>query len=133
MKTCVFYYSLSGNTRRFAESISDSLEIPLFDLTKSEYSIIEDCDALILGTPVHGFSPAKQVMSFVEELPEGKGKKAIVFVTYAIRKGNALKRLEKELAKKGYNTVLSVSKRGVKLSKQDFSDAISEIARVLEQ
>jgi flavodoxin len=132
MKSCILYYSLSGNTRRFAEAISDSLQIPVFDLITSEYSIVEEFDILILGTPVHGFSPARQVLSFVEKLPEGNSKKAIIFCTYALRKGNSLKKLEKKLAEKGYNVILRVSKRGLKLDKQDFSDAIHEIANVLE-
>jgi len=132
MNACILYYSLSGNTRRFAEAISDSLQIPVFNLITSEYSIVEDFDILILGTPVHGFSPARQVSSFVEKLPEGNGKKTIIFCTYAIRKGNALKKLEKKLAKKDYNVILRVSKRGFKLNKQDFSDAIHEIAKILE-
>jgi flavodoxin len=133
MKPYVLYYSLSGNTRRFSETISETLKIPVFDLTTSEPSVIEECDLLILGTPVHGFSPARPVLSFVEEMPEGKGKKAIIFCTYALRKGNALKKLETKLANKGYNVILGVSKRGLKLGKQDFSNAIHEIAKVLEK
>ena len=132
MNACILYYSLSGNTRRFAEAISDSLQIPVFDLITSKYSVIREFDILILGTPVHGFSPTRPVLSFVEKLPEGNGKKAIIFCTYALRKGNALKKLEKKLVDKDYNIILRVSKRGLKLDRQDFSDAIHEIAKVLE-
>jgi hypothetical protein len=39
--------------------------------------------------------------------------------------------LEKELAKKGYVTVLSVSKRGLKPSKADFSDVLDEIDKAV--
>jgi flavodoxin len=133
MKACVLYFSLYGNTRRFAESTSNSLKIPVFDLTTSEHSIVEKFDVLILGTPVHGFSPARRVSSFVENLPEGNGKKVIIFCTYAIRKGRTLKKLENKLANKGYRTILSVSKRGLKLSTKDFSDAINEILTVLKE
>jgi len=132
MNFCILYYSLSGNTRRFAEAISDSLQIPVFDLITSKHSIVEEFDILILGTPVHGFSPARPVLSFVEKLPEGNGKKAVIFCTYALRKGDALEKLEKKLANKDYDVILRVSKRGLKLDKQDFSDAIHEIAKVLE-
>ena len=41
--------------------------------------------------------------------------------------------MEQELAKKGYNTILSVSKKGVKPNKVDFSDAIDEIAKKVNQ
>jgi flavodoxin len=133
MKACVVYFSLYGNTRRFAEAISNYLKIPVFDLTTSDPSIVENFDLMILGTPVHGFSPARRVLSFVKNLPEGNGKKSIIFCTYAIRKGRTLKKLENELGDKGYTTILSVSKRGLKLSTQDFSDAINEIETVLEE
>ena len=133
MKACVIYFSLYGNTRRFAEAISNYLKIPVFDLTNSNPSIVENFDLIILGTPVHGFSPARRVLSFVKNLPEGKGKKSIIFCTYAIRKGRTLKKLENELGDKGYTTILSVSKRGLKISTQDFSDAINEIETVLEE
>jgi flavodoxin len=133
MKACVIYFSLYGNTRRFAEAISNYLKIPVFDLTTSDPSIVENFDLMILGTPVHGFSPARRVLSFVKNLPEGNGKKSIIFCTYAIRKGRTLKKLENELGDKGYTTILSVSKRGLKLSTQDFSDAINEIETVLEE
>jgi len=133
MKACILYYSLSGNTKRFAEAISDALQIPAFNLVTSEHSIVEKCDILILGTPVHGFSPARTVLSFLEKLPDGRGKKTIVFCTYVIRKGNALEKLEKELAKKGYNVILGISKRGLRLNEEDFSDSIKEISKVIEE
>jgi len=133
MKACVIYFSLYGNTRRFAEAISNYLKIPVFDLTTSDPSIVEKFNLIILGTPVHGFSPARRVLSFVKNLPEGNGKASIIFCTYAIRKGRTLKKLENELGDKGYTTILSVSKRGLKLSTQDFSDAINEIETVLEE
>jgi hypothetical protein len=42
--------------------------------------------------------------------------------------------LEKELAKKGYDTILSVSKKGIKPDKPaDFSDSINKIKKVLEK
>ena len=132
MRTCILYLSRTGNTRRLAEAISDLLNAPVFDIAKSEPSIIKDFDLLILGTPVTGFQPAPEVLSFVKRLPEGEGKKTILFCTYAVAKGSTFKILEKELATKGYRTILSVSKKGVKPSKADFADVLDEIARAVE-
>jgi len=132
MRACVLYLSRTGNTRRLAEAISDLLKTPIFDIAKSEPSIIEDFDLLILGTPVTGFQPAPEVLSFIKRLPEGEGKKTILFCTYAVAKGSTFKILEKELATKGYRTILSVSKKGVKPSKADFADVLDEIARTVE-
>jgi len=133
MNACVLYFSLTGNTKRFAETISNMLNIPVFDLAQSIPSIVADYDVLILGTPVHGLSPAKPVSSFIEKLPKANEKKTIIFSTYAIRKGKANKKLENELAEMGYQTILSLSKRGFKLGEQDFADCLKQITDVLEQ
>ena len=133
MKTCVLYISRTGNTKRLAEAISELLEAPVFDVaTIPDASVANDSDLLAIGTPVMGLRPTPEVQSFVKRLPEAHGKKVILFCTYAIRKGGTLKVLEKELAQKGYVTILSVSKRGLKPSKADFSDILDEISKVLK-
>lgn len=72
------------------------------------------------------------MQSFVKNLPVAQGKKVILFCTYAIRRGGTLKVLEKELTTKGYVTISSVSKRGLKPSKADFSDILDEISKALK-
>jgi len=133
MKPCVLYISFTGNTKRLAEAISDLLGAPIFDITVSQPSAVADFDLLIIGTPVSGMKPAFQVSAFVKRLPEGKGKKAIIFCTYALAKGGTLKVLEKELAVKGYVTVLGVGKKGVKPSKDDFKDVLADVSRAVEK
>ncbi len=69
MNACVLYFSLTGNTRKFAETISDSLKIQaVYDITTTEPSVVADYDVIIFGTPVHGFNPSKESISFVETL-----------------------------------------------------------------
>jgi len=133
MKPCVLYFSFTGNTKRFAEAISELLEAPTFDITSCDPSIVTHYDLLIIGTPVMGMQPAPPVSAFVKRLPKGYGKKTIVFCTYAIAKGGVLKGLERELAAKGYFTILSVGKRGVKLNKADFKDVLAKFSRALEE
>lgn len=134
MNACVLYFSQTGNTRKFAEAISDSLKIPaVFDMTTTEPSVVDDFDVLILGTPVHGFNPAEEAVSFVERLPEGDGKRTILFCTYRLMKGRTFKKLEKELKKKSYSTILSVSAKGREFHKEDFSEAIGKIAEALKE
>jgi len=133
MKAFILYFSLTGNAKKFAESISKSFSFPVFDLAMSKPSIVEDYDVLILGTPVHGLSPAKPVSSFIEKLPKANDKKTIIFSTYAIRKGKANKKLENELTNMGYRTILSLSKRGFKLGEQDFAENIEQIIAVLKK
>jgi flavodoxin len=134
MKPCVLYFSRTGNTKRMAEAISESTKAPVFDMTSSEPSVAEDFDLLIVGTPVEGFRPAKETMDFVGCLPKTEGKKAILFCTHLLWKGSTFKILEKGLSSKGYDTILSVSKKGVKPDKPaDFSDSIEKIKKVLEK
>ena len=63
-----------------------------------------------------------------------KERRQFLFCTHAIAKGSTFKTLEKELDKKGYKTILSVSKRGMKPDKPaDFSDVLKEINKALEK
>ena len=114
-----------------AEAIANAVKAPAFDITKSDPSIVEDYDMIILGTPVEGFRPAKETMAFVESLPSTDGKKAALFCTYKLGRGRTFKTLSEKLSSKGYNSVLDVSKRGVKIGKTDFSDIIAELQKIL--
>jgi flavodoxin len=134
MKACVLYISRTGNTKRLAEAISELLKAPVFDIaTAREPSVVQDFDLLVIGTPVTGLQPAPGVHYFVKRLPECTGKKVILFCTYAIKQGGTLKVLEKELTQKGYTTILSVSKRGLKPSKADFADVLDAINKAVEE
>jgi flavodoxin len=133
MKPCVLYVSRTGNTRRLAEAVAELLQAPIFDITKTSPAVANDCDLLVIGTPVMGLQPAPEAMAFIKQMQSGEGKKAIVFCTYAIAKGGVLKALSQELAKKGCVTILSVSKRGVKPNKADFADCLNEISKAVKQ
>lgn len=133
MKTCVLYFSRTGKTRCVAEAISGSTKAPALDIASCEPLVVEDYDVLIIGTPVEGFRPTKEILSFIEQMPQTKGKKAIVFCTYALWKVGTLKTLARELSKKGYSTILSVSKRGVKPDKTDFSSILDQVRRATEE
>jgi len=133
MKACVLYCSHTGNTKRLAEAIADMLKAPIFDVETSEASVADNFGLLILGTPVTGLRPAPEVSSFVKRLPECKGKKTILFCTYALKMGGTLKVLEKELAEKGYVNLLSVSKRVLKVGKADVSEVLAEIKKIMEK
>ena len=132
MKVCVLYFSRTGNTKRLAQAISESLKVPLFDIATSEPSVTNEFDLVILGTPVMGFKPAIETLAFIQRLPQSEGKKAILFCTYAFAKGGTLKAMDKELSSKGYLTILSISKRGVKPNKADFADILEKIAETVK-
>ena len=120
MKACVLYFSATRNTKKFAKAISTELNLPLFNVEKIKSQEIETYDLLIIGTPVHGLAPAKIISSFVDSLPNANNKKAIIFSTYAIKKGSANEKLQKQLANKGYLTLFETSKRGVRFGEEAF-------------
>ena len=135
MNPSVVYFSRTGNTKRFAQAIADMAKAPIFDLTSTQPSALADFDMLILGTPVEGASPAKETIAYVQNLPEAKGKKAILFCTYrAFGNERTMKKIEKLLEGKGYMTVAKASKKGMKPEQTaDFSKELAEIKKALEK
>jgi flavodoxin len=132
MKPCIVYFSRTGNTKRFAEAIAEQTKAPLYSIGACEPNVVEAYDMLILGTPVEGASPAKETRAFLDQLPSAQGKKAVLFVTHRIF-GNerTMKAMEKELAKKGYETVLKLTKKMKKPEDPvDFSEALAEIKKL---
>jgi len=133
MNPCILYFSRTGNTKRLAEAIAELIKAPIFAIASSEPSIVDAYDTIILGTPVEGASPAKETLAFLERMPKTEGKKAILFCTYRLF-GNArtLKNVEKKLTEKGYQTILKVSKKGMKPEQSaDFSEILAEIKKVM--
>jgi flavodoxin len=131
MRTVVLYFSRTGNTKFMAESIANAIKAPAFDINSADPVVVEDYDMIILGTPVEGFRPSKESLAFVERLPTTDNKKAILFCTNKLWRGSTFKSLSKALTDKGYNSVLDVSKRGVKIGKTDFSDVIKKVQKAL--
>jgi flavodoxin len=132
MKACILYFSATGNTKKFAQAISTSLNYPIFNVEDIKPKEIAAYDLLIIGTPVHGLAPAKVISSFIEKLTKVDKKKAIIFSTYAIRKGNANEKLQKQLEKKGYVTILNTSKRGIRFGEEAFEDNIEKIQKIIQ-
>jgi flavodoxin len=135
MDPCVVYFSRTGNTKRLAQAIADAANAPLMDIAGTLPSTIETFDPLILGTPVEGSSPAKETWAFIEGMNKVEGRKDILFCTYRIF-GNerTMKAMEKELRSKGYETIMKVSKKGMKPDKEaDFSEIVNEVKKTLQK
>jgi flavodoxin len=133
MNAAVVYFSRTGNTQKLAQAIATEAKAPIYELSAADPSKIANVDLLIFGTPVEGSSPTKEAMAYIDSMPAVTGKKAILFVTYKIF-GNerTMKSVEKALAAKGYETILKVSKKGMKPDKDaDFSDVLAKIKTVM--
>jgi flavodoxin len=135
MNAGIFYLSRTGNTKRFAQAIAELAKAPLNDILSTEAAAVEKFDLVILGTPIEGASPTKESLAFIGNMPKAEGKKAILFCTYRLF-GNerAMKVMEKQLESKGYQTVLKVSKKGMKPEQPvDFSKEIAEVKKTLDK
>jgi len=135
MKACVLYFSQTGNTQQFADAIADAFQIPTYNLTSTDPSIVRTYELFLLGTPVHGFRPAVETLDFIARLPEGQGKRAVVFCSYAMWTGRTFAVLENELKKRGYQPILRVKKKMKKAgsyTQTDFADAIAKMAHAVK-
>ncbi len=73
--TIVVYKSVTGNTKRYAEMISQSLSVPMIELKETRKKQLRQYDTIIYGGPVHagffrGIKKAKRL---------AKHKKLIAF------------------------------------------------------
>ncbi|HVN96786.1 MAG TPA: EFR1 family ferrodoxin [Syntrophorhabdaceae bacterium] len=109
MKAIIIYFSLSGNTKKIAQAIRKGMS-PLLescDLVKLkdvDSKRIENYDLIGIGSPVWG-GPPKQLMWFVEALPDLHGKYAFAFSTHGARGGRFFPVLIKLLKKKGLKVI----------------------------
>ena len=134
MNTCILFYSQTGNTKKFAEKISDALNDSItYDITTNQATVVKQHEMIILGTPVHGFNPSKESVEFVKQLPEGNGKKTILFCTYRLWKGRVFSKLKGELKKKGYSTILCVSAKAKEFTDEDFVAPVKKIKEKMEE
>jgi len=114
-RTVIIVFSPHGNTLKVAGAVkegflSQGIEPTLIDLTGapwheirgSTYSMLEDCDLLVLGSPVYAWRVIEPIELFLSGLPDTEAKLAAVFVTYGLISGSALYHAARLLSKKGY-------------------------------
>jgi flavodoxin/ferredoxin len=112
VRTCILYFSQTGNTERVAYTIAgrfqseglDNITLHLEDAADFSEAY-EGSDILGIGFPTFFGYPPPHVMRFIETL-DGKGKSAFVFTTYGgSTAGDSLLDAAQALKKQGY-TVL---------------------------
>jgi len=105
----VIYESLTGNTAKAGRAIADGLSeagIPTvaFPITKIDYQALADADLVIVGSWVDGLILVGQRpgrMGRITSMPALAGKKAVVYLTYAIDAGKALQKLADAVEARG--------------------------------
>jgi ferredoxin len=114
-RTAIIVFSPHGNTLKVAGAVkegflSQGIEPTLIDLTGAPwheirgftYSMLNDYDLLVLGSPVYAGRVIEPIEIFLSGLPDTKAKLAAVFVTYGMISWNALFHAARLLSKKGY-------------------------------
>lgn len=95
MKTAVAYYSKTGNTRKIAEAMAESVGTHAIDVSIND--LVEPLDLLFVGGAVYGGKLDEALVSFIKSLTPEKIKRVAVFSTYFTIE-TASKMIEKLLA-----------------------------------
>lgn len=89
-KILVTYYSLTGNTKRVAEAIYESLPEPKVIQPIREVDDMAGYDLIFVGFPVHSHSLPPQVERFLKRIPARK--RIALFSTHGSLTGSRLSR-----------------------------------------
>jgi flavodoxin len=134
MKACIQYFSQTGNTKKMAQAIAESLQTDtVFDINSTDPTIVADYDVIILGTPVHGFNASVESVAYVETLPQGDGKQTVLFCTYRLWPGRTFSKLKKGLKQKGYKTILCVKAKEKEFTAEDFVKPTAKIVKAAQK
>lgn len=89
-KILVTYFSPTGNTKKVAEVIFETLEGDKSLETLDSIKSLDDYSLIILGFPVHSHSVPVKVQNFIKEIPANK--KIAFFSTHGSLTGSKLSR-----------------------------------------
>ncbi|MDQ2647968.1 MAG: hypothetical protein M3Z03_00275 [Actinomycetota bacterium] len=134
MRAIVIYESLTGNTRTAGEAIAQRLTasgVPAkaCPVTAIDYQALSEADLVVVGSWVDGLFVVGQRpgrVGRIKAMPAIAGKKAAVYLTYAINPGKALQKLSDEVTRRGGDVLGGVTIRRDKLVEgvDDFVDRL---------
>jgi hypothetical protein len=113
MRAVVIYESLTGNTARAAQLIATAAaeagaDVSVFDINAIGLKDLAEADVVFVGTWVDGlvlFGHRPGRAGKLRRLPVIDGKRAAVFMTYAIHAGKALDKLARVVEERGGTVV----------------------------
>jgi flavodoxin len=114
MKAALLVESLTGNTWKAAEMIGTNLEQEGWSITgmskvgRPDHASIQAADIVLVGTWTHGLfvvGQAPWAANAISNLPAMRGKKAAVFLTYALDAGKSLDKLTHSAAATGADVI----------------------------
>ncbi|MFZ6002437.1 MAG: flavodoxin family protein [Actinomycetota bacterium] len=109
MEAVVIYESLTGNTAKAGHAIAaglsaQGLPTQAYPITKIDYQALADASLVVVGSWVDGLLFVGQRpgrLSRITSMPALAGKKAVVYVTYAIDPGKSLQKLSAAVEARG--------------------------------
>lgn len=124
MKAAILVESLTGNTWKAGELIAAALQREGWEVTglspvkHPDLASIQEADVVLVGTWVHGLFVVGQGpwgKSLLEHLPAMRGKKAVVFCTFAINPGKSLDKMSAAVESIGAEVIGGVALHRSKL------------------
>ncbi len=88
MKTLTTYFSETGNTKKLAEEIYNTLDGDKELCEISQVNSVEGYDTIFVGFPINGFEPVEDARNFLTKLP--KNQNTVLFATHAVTTDSAI-------------------------------------------
>jgi menaquinone-dependent protoporphyrinogen IX oxidase len=133
----VIYESLTGNTAKAGRAIAagltaEGMPTRAFPITAIDYQALADADLVIVGSWVDGLIVVGQRpgrLGRIKAMPALAGKRAVVYLTYAIDPGRALQKMSDAVAARGAEVLGGQSIRRDKLDDgvRDFVDRVLDV------
>jgi hypothetical protein len=132
----VIYESLTGNTAKAGRAIAEALTgegLPTraFPITSIDYQALSEADLVIVGSWVDGlFFVAQRPgrMGRITSMPALAGKRAVVYLTYALDPGRSLQKLSDAVAARGADVL-----GGQVIRRDKLADGVADfVERVLD-
>ncbi|NVM56177.1 MAG: 4Fe-4S binding protein [Candidatus Helarchaeota archaeon] len=117
LRSVIFYFSQSGNTKKFAEKIKEGLsngehtcELIRFKKLKDDIKLIKNFNfskynLIGFGIPVYYFKPPFHILDILEALPSLQGKNGFLFCTSGGNPGATLHKMNVITDKKGLKII----------------------------
>ena len=137
MDAIVIYESLTGNTAKAGRAIAAGLTeagLPTqaFPIKHIDFQALSQADLVIVGSWVDGLVVVGQKpgrLGRIKGMPALAGKKAVVYLTYAIDPGKALQKMSDAVAARGAEVLGGQIIRRDKLEEgvNDFVDRVLQV------
>ncbi len=136
MDAVVIYESLTGTTAKAGRAIAAALTaqgLPTraFAITDIDYQALSDAELVIVGSWVDGLIVVGQKpgrLGRIKAMPALAGKRAVVYLTYAIDPGKALQKMADAVAARGAEVL-----GGQLIRRDQLDDGVDDfVARVLD-